>query len=295
MKVVDIHLTREEQRQLDNAQESRFLSVDPLTSKYPELTPYQYASNRPIECRDLDGKEAWNSTSVFTEGGGIAGGLAYGANFGVRLGTAYDMVGKTQFLMYSNVINKSSDFADGSPNPMMVFGLEAGVDVAYQWVHKPTFTQAMNSMGLSMSTVDVKFGPGGSVSFGDDNFGFSLGYGIGGSIKTGNQTVVPSFISITNKESNKTHLGSTWVVKNQTPTYDENNKINGYDGQVVEILTGPGGLHKIKNNTGITVHSGAVTSETVDNKGRKTTTTTTNGKWQSEGYKKAAAKLQDGN
>lgn len=36
----------------------KFLSVDPLTKKYPELTPYQYASNRPIVAIDRDGMEA---------------------------------------------------------------------------------------------------------------------------------------------------------------------------------------------------------------------------------------------
>jgi RHS repeat-associated protein len=35
----------------------KFLSVDPLTKSYPELTPYQYASNRPIDGIDLDGLE----------------------------------------------------------------------------------------------------------------------------------------------------------------------------------------------------------------------------------------------
>jgi RHS repeat-associated protein len=35
----------------------RFLSVDPLTKKYPELTPYQFASNRPIDGIDQDGLE----------------------------------------------------------------------------------------------------------------------------------------------------------------------------------------------------------------------------------------------
>ena len=35
----------------------KFLSVDPLSPKYPELTPYQFASNRPIEGVDLDGLE----------------------------------------------------------------------------------------------------------------------------------------------------------------------------------------------------------------------------------------------
>jgi RHS repeat-associated protein len=36
----------------------RFLSVDPITKSYPELTPYQYASNRPIWAVDLDGLES---------------------------------------------------------------------------------------------------------------------------------------------------------------------------------------------------------------------------------------------
>jgi RHS repeat-associated protein len=35
----------------------RFWSIDPLTKQYPELTPYQFASNRPIDGSDLDGKE----------------------------------------------------------------------------------------------------------------------------------------------------------------------------------------------------------------------------------------------
>ena len=35
----------------------RFKSVDPLTSNYPELTPYQYASNNPIKFIDIDGLE----------------------------------------------------------------------------------------------------------------------------------------------------------------------------------------------------------------------------------------------
>jgi RHS repeat-associated protein len=36
----------------------KFLSTDPLSKKYPELSPYQFASNSPIENSDLDGAEA---------------------------------------------------------------------------------------------------------------------------------------------------------------------------------------------------------------------------------------------
>jgi len=35
----------------------RFLSVDPIANRFPMLTPYQFASNRPIDGIDLDGLE----------------------------------------------------------------------------------------------------------------------------------------------------------------------------------------------------------------------------------------------
>lgn len=41
----------------------KFLSVDPLTKSYPELTPFQFASNTPIWAIDLDGLEAWKTTN----------------------------------------------------------------------------------------------------------------------------------------------------------------------------------------------------------------------------------------
>ncbi len=36
----------------------KFLSVDPLTKDYSELTPYQFSSNTPLQAIDLDGLEA---------------------------------------------------------------------------------------------------------------------------------------------------------------------------------------------------------------------------------------------
>jgi hypothetical protein len=51
----------------------RFLSPDPISNKYPELTPYQFASNTPIQAVDLDGKEAfyvhgtWSEPSTYSK------------------------------------------------------------------------------------------------------------------------------------------------------------------------------------------------------------------------------------
>ncbi|OFY82815.1 MAG: hypothetical protein A3F72_01650 [Bacteroidetes bacterium RIFCSPLOWO2_12_FULL_35_15] len=42
-----------------DARLGRFFAVDPLTQSYPELTPYQFASNTPIWARELEGLEAW--------------------------------------------------------------------------------------------------------------------------------------------------------------------------------------------------------------------------------------------
>ena len=49
-----------------NPRLGRFFSVDPITSKYPELTPYQFASNTPISAIDLDGLEG--ATGVMPPG-----------------------------------------------------------------------------------------------------------------------------------------------------------------------------------------------------------------------------------
>ena len=45
----------------------RFLSVDPLTKGYPELTPYQFAENSPLLNIDLDGLEKKAATTFSTD------------------------------------------------------------------------------------------------------------------------------------------------------------------------------------------------------------------------------------
>src|SRR3954470_21194271 len=66
MKVVKLFKDEKEaKRRLDNSANSRFLSVDPLTNDYPQLTPYQFASNRTIDGIDRDGLEFepfWSTT-----------------------------------------------------------------------------------------------------------------------------------------------------------------------------------------------------------------------------------------
>jgi RHS repeat-associated protein len=54
----------------------KFLSVDPLSSKYPWYTPYQFAGNKPIVAGDIDGSEEWyywNSFSGWKTSANISG------------------------------------------------------------------------------------------------------------------------------------------------------------------------------------------------------------------------------
>ncbi len=57
-KVIDL-LEPEEEESLETTVSTRFLSVDPIAREYPELTPYQFAANRPIIAIDIDGLEDW--------------------------------------------------------------------------------------------------------------------------------------------------------------------------------------------------------------------------------------------
>jgi RHS repeat-associated protein len=47
---------------------AKFLSVDPITAQYPDLTPYQFASNSPIENIDLDGLEKISVKLIMDQG-----------------------------------------------------------------------------------------------------------------------------------------------------------------------------------------------------------------------------------
>ena len=54
-----------------------FASVDPLSHDYPELSPYQYAGNTPIQASDLDGLEPAKETDGATVTGGENGSVVF--------------------------------------------------------------------------------------------------------------------------------------------------------------------------------------------------------------------------
>jgi len=80
----------------------RFLSVDPLSPDYPELTTYQFASNTPIMAIDLDGLEARTQ---------IRAGLAWGTQ-GVKTTVAVSIDYDIHFITpsYGAAVTYHSNF-----------------------------------------------------------------------------------------------------------------------------------------------------------------------------------------
>ena len=79
---------------------SIWLSVDPMSGKYPSLSPYTYCADNPVRCVDPNGEDVWI--------------VAYGANY-----TNKDNIGKPGDVgngfkknaeAYANIIRNSPDF-----------------------------------------------------------------------------------------------------------------------------------------------------------------------------------------
>jgi len=103
-----------------DARLGRFMSTDPLFKKYPELSTYQFASNRPIEAIDLDGKEALD-----------ARGRIYEIDGGSDIGTADRLIIHGEELELASVIMMGGGttitfFSDGAFGPQL---FRAGADV----------------------------------------------------------------------------------------------------------------------------------------------------------------------
>jgi len=98
----------------------RFLSVDPLTKQYPMLTPYQFASNRPIDGVDLDGKEWAGSTTDIKVGE-----------------TAINRV--TNLYVRVKVINKSTMVTDSRDIKKYADAYKAGVESKFS--NSSTYTE----------------------------------------------------------------------------------------------------------------------------------------------------------
>jgi hypothetical protein len=101
---------------------ARFFAVDPLSKSYPELTPYQFASNTTIWARELEGLEAWYTTNecgeqVLIEG--VAGPISE---------SRQQELGATHFGLF--VTNQVNLFSKQEINTFSAWNAQAGPEAA---------------------------------------------------------------------------------------------------------------------------------------------------------------------
>jgi RHS repeat-associated protein len=84
---------------------ARFISVDPIAKQYPELTPYQFASNTPIQATDLDGLEARIDVTDKTKGGKV---------MAIRIAYAFQIVDQSKRLTEAEVKQQAGYGATGA-------------------------------------------------------------------------------------------------------------------------------------------------------------------------------------
>jgi RHS repeat-associated protein len=91
----------------------KFLSVDPIAKNYPELTPYQFASNSPISGVDLDGKEFSLSITDPTVSENFMRTWESGDVYGARK-IVFDAIhNKVSKAVINNVNDNSTTISDG--------------------------------------------------------------------------------------------------------------------------------------------------------------------------------------
>lgn len=94
----------------------KFLSVDPLTSEYPELTPYQFASNRPIDGIDLDGLEP---TYYMNAWGGLSKHPTIAGPYAEELLNRYGLFSQSQYQKYQYEKQLRASLSSAPQGPTM--------------------------------------------------------------------------------------------------------------------------------------------------------------------------------
>lgn len=145
----------------------RFLSVDPLATKFPELTPFQFASNTPIRAIDLDGLEA----AILSYGYRVSAIFITGS---VSIGAGVDHTGTVKVFtswsaglglgMYAGGGFTAAIYPNATMNQVMGDGLNFGANIGVPGV---SFGLDINASvqqdEVSKKYNDVKYGIGGGL------------------------------------------------------------------------------------------------------------------------------------
>ncbi|MCZ8023620.1 MAG: hypothetical protein O9294_17785 [Cytophagales bacterium] len=190
------------------------LSVDPLTRSYPELTPYQFASNTPIQAIDLDGLEA---ASAYATGYGLSRGYSSQAHFSqnpisnktigvVAGGGAIMLTGVATTAALGPVLivpTARTLFFQSWTNPTVV----GGIATVGSWLQNPRNQQILAEGGAFVAGI-IDPNPNSQYSAGP---GDELGKFVGGIFRTGTQSL--NYLLRNPKSSEDIALGTADLVE----------------------------------------------------------------------------------
>ncbi|WP_179091270.1 colicin E5-related ribonuclease [[Flexibacter] sp. ATCC 35208] len=144
----------------------KFLSVDPLATKFPHYTPYQFSGNTPIQAVDLDGREDIHYIFVWLKT--ASGKETVLKLFGWSEGEATGKVDKQGRLEYDRPYRVVGHY------PAKAFGQTIFVNAEYK--SEAEFSHAKASDFYASTIVE---GSGKAAEFAND-FGFALNMGFVG-------------------------------------------------------------------------------------------------------------------
>ena len=139
-----------------NTRLGRFISVDPLTKSYPELTPYQFASNMPIAAIDLDGLEA--KLAIACAGGASTHYSSSDINAFAARATKLQKSGFTKVSVHNGLMMvdafKSATKKDGSILSVVSFAHSGAVGIFLD-NNEGYYTAGNTNSGANYSNVDA--------------------------------------------------------------------------------------------------------------------------------------------
>ena len=154
-----------------DARLGRFLSVDPLARKFPWVTPFQFASNSPIQSTDLDGAETLNKVYVIVDDQKTTFITKPNGNRVIETSNGHDWIGTKEVYTYFVKQKGSNDYKYyDSKNPgeaeakMRADGVKYGKpEITKQILDAPAppikqFEDAKNTIGNVATTVSFLFG-----------------------------------------------------------------------------------------------------------------------------------------
>ena len=268
-------------------------AVDPLSDKYPNLSPYAYCAwtrptgghehllikfnlvNNPMKLVDSDGMSPWHPKHgvwVYYLKGNISAGVGYALSASQQIGVAYDRHGTTRFTTSVSSRYFVNQNLETSYNPSYFLGADIGLGLGFTRMgDADRFTDYLDRNPVSLNT------PIGAT-FGDGTWGGSLSLSFGISLENGKPSIQES-ISVSYSERDQINdqtdvITPSWVIKDIRFDRDKNGRATGCSGTV--YTKNAKGKYI---NTGINVHSGL-------KPGFRPNTITTNGVWVSDEYAK---------